>query len=288
METATAEPPRQESTTRPSSWTTQLWCVLSFGYVHSVSLGAASSARRKSSRTRSWTADALCRPDADCAPMGGARSTNSAGQPAETQQHNQPGRRSDELDADVVSFQPRFPLQELIFAHCPVPALPSHSWEFSHQIRLALSQGNRRHRVRHLADPDHGQLLIARWWPLNPSHDVQITSCLSATLTLTSSNTALISFTLAVLVQETVATVLLCRKPAKPWRLTHKSEPFLSRQPLVAQHERTRHHPRGNGRTSRHRRLATTRWLGPHPYYQLSPTQPIVLRSAIRVKSSPP
>ena len=92
-----------------------------------------------------------------------------------------------------------------------VPALPSHSWEFSHQIRLAFSQENRRHRVRHVADPDHGQLLIARWWPLNPSHDVQITSCLSATLTLTSSNTALISFTLAVLVQETVATVLLCR-----------------------------------------------------------------------------
>ena len=35
---------------------------------------------------------------------------------AESQQHNQPERRGDEFDADVVSFLPRFLLQELIFA----------------------------------------------------------------------------------------------------------------------------------------------------------------------------
>ena len=38
-----------------------------------------------------------------------------------------------------------------------VPASPTHPWEFPHQIRLALCQANRRHRVRHLADPDHCQ-----------------------------------------------------------------------------------------------------------------------------------
>ena len=40
-------------------------------------------------------------------------------EPVESQQHNQPERRSDEFDADVVSFQVRFLLQELNFAHCP-------------------------------------------------------------------------------------------------------------------------------------------------------------------------
>ena len=70
--------------------------------------------------------------------------------PAESQQHNQPGRKSDEFDASVVSFQP------LIFAHCPhQPRRPI--------IRLALSQGNRRHRVPHLAGPDRSQLMIVRW-----------------------------------------------------------------------------------------------------------------------------
>ena len=70
-----------------------------------------------------------------------------------------------------------------------VPASPTQSWEFPHQLRLALS-GVSQTRVRHLADPHHSQLL-------NLPHDVQNTSCLSATLTLTSVNTALISSTLA-------------------------------------------------------------------------------------------
>ena len=37
------------------------------------------------------------------------------------------------------------------------PASPSHSWELAHQNRLAFSRANRRHRVRHPADPDHSQ-----------------------------------------------------------------------------------------------------------------------------------
>ena len=44
----------------------------------------------------------------------------------------------------------------------------AHSRKFLHQIRLALSQRNRSHRVRHPADPDHSQLLIA-WWKIDPS-----------------------------------------------------------------------------------------------------------------------
>ena len=39
--------------------------------------------------------------------------------PLGSQQHNQTERRNDEFDADVLSFQPQFLLQELIFAHCP-------------------------------------------------------------------------------------------------------------------------------------------------------------------------
>ena len=65
--------------------------------------------------------------------------------------NNRPDEKSDEFDADVVPFLPKFPLVELVFAHCPYqPRRP---------IRLALLKENRRHRVRR---QDHGRLLSSR------------------------------------------------------------------------------------------------------------------------------
>ena len=78
-------------------------------------------------------------------------------QPLESQQHNQPERRSDEFDADVVSLQPRFLLQELIFAHCPYqPRRPIRGNSLTKSDWPLL--GESRHRVRHLANPNRSQL----------------------------------------------------------------------------------------------------------------------------------
>ena len=182
-------------------------------------------------------------------------------QPAESQQHNQPGRRSDQFDADVV-IPAAVPTSGTHLCSWSVPASPSHSWELPHQNRLAFSQVNRTHRVRHLADPDHSQILIATWWSLNPPHDVQITSCLSATLTLTSASTALISSTLAAFwlreqLQQFSHVGASQVVGGGHTRATSSSASPACPRTLVAQHERTRHYPRGNGRVTGPGRFAT-------------------------------
>ena len=53
-------------------------------------------------------------------------------------------------DADAVPFLPQFLLQELLFAHCPCQPR-HHPRKFAEQGGLALSQTNRRRRVRHPA-----------------------------------------------------------------------------------------------------------------------------------------
>ena len=118
-----------------------------------------------------------------------------------------------EFDADVVSFQPRFLLRSSLLT---VRTSLTDPVGFPHQIRLAFSQGNRRHRARHLTDPDQSQLLIARWWPLNLPEDVQNTSCLRATPTLSSANTALTSSTLAAFVSGNSCNSSPMSGPAKP------------------------------------------------------------------------
>ena len=116
--------------------------------------------------------------------------TNFYWQPSENHQDHQPERRNDEFDADAVPFLPQFLFQELIFAH-PIEEISSTNPTGS------LSQRNHRHRVRHLADPDHSQLLIAWCWQMDLFRDVECTSHLFATVTFTSANTALVSSTLA-------------------------------------------------------------------------------------------
>ena len=168
-----------------------------------------------------------------------------------------PERRSDEPDADVVSFQPRFPLQELIFAHCPYQPPRPIRWNF-----LTKSDWL---SLRRIADTDCVILpiqIIANESPLRRGkHQLSVRH----SDTHLSQHCTDISHARSVSVQETAVTVVLCR--GQPSRGRHtgatssNTQHCLSRLPCclaVSQHERTRrHHLRGNGRNSRPRRLAT-------------------------------
>ena len=112
-------------------------------------------------------------------------------QPAESQQDIQPERRNDEFDANVVSFQPRFLLQELIFAHCPHQPRLTRSREPPEQNGLALSVENCRPRVRNLAGLGDGQPLIASCWQFDLFSKMELTHHLFSTETFASPNTAL-------------------------------------------------------------------------------------------------
>ena len=183
----------------------------------------------------------------------------------------------------------------------PPPVLPSGALICSLPVPASrthpCSQGNRRHRMRHLADPDHGQLLIEGWLPLNLPYDVQNIRCLFATLTLTSANTALMSSTLAA---------FWLRRQLQQFSYVGTSQASGSghtgrraRQLLI---QAALWAPGMNERDIILEARAElpdfddsppARWPGPSdPDYHLSPTQPMVRRSemapAIRVKSLPP
>ena len=163
-------------------------------------------------------------------------------------------------------------------------------------------QRNRRHRVRHLADPDHGQLLIAWCWQMDLFRDdVECTSHLFATVTFTSAHTALMSSTLAAFWLRKQQQQLSYVGAGQTVGSGHTRATSTSAStaypscPVVSKHERKRHHPRGDGRMTR-LGLSTSqlaRWPGPSDAdFQLSPTQPIARRSetapVVRVKSPPP
>ena len=58
-----------------------------------------------------------------------------------------------------------------------VQASSIRSWKSPHQIRLALSQGCRKHRACHRGDPFHRQLLIEECPSMHLPYDAQNTGC---------------------------------------------------------------------------------------------------------------
>ena len=81
----------------------------------------------------------------------------------------------------------------------------THPRKHSVPSRLALSQRNRRHRVRHLADPDNGQILIAWCWQTDLFSDVDQSSVLCRNIHLSRQNIQAI-FARNVLAQESAET----------------------------------------------------------------------------------
>ena len=120
---------------------------------------------------------------------------------------------------------------------------------------------------------------------MNLPCDAPNTSCLSATPTLTSANTALTSSTLAAFWWRKQRQQLSNVGASQALGSGHAGAPSSAAPacpgcPVCAQHERARHHPRSNGRTARLRRLATFPLARTSDTnYQLSPTQPMVQRS---------
>ena len=123
-------------------------------------------------------------------------------------------------------FQPRFLLQELIRGHCPFQP----RWSL-HGSRVPLSHGCRKNRKR-LPRSRRCQLLIVQRQAMTLPIDAQNTRCMSTTLASISLN---------------AVGILCCPQCAE----VVDSGCFVG-----AQHERTRHHPRGLGGAPRPRRHA--------------------------------
>ena len=146
--------------------------------------------------------------------------------------------------------------QELIFARCSQSASLTHPRKLSVQSGLVLSQRNGRHQVRHLADPDNSEQLIAWSWQLDFYREVECASHQSFAETFTSSGTALRPSSPAAFWLRNQQTHLSCVGSAKtlgnvPFRASPAgaSIAYPSR-PLGTKHEREGRDPGGNARTS--------------------------------------
>ena len=172
----------------------------------------------------------------------------------------EPERRNDASDADASPFLPRFLLQELIFAHCPsASGSHTHSRKLRERIGLALSQRNRTHRVRHLADPDDRQLSAAWSWQLDPLLKVDCTGYMFATETPTSVNTAL-SGAFWLRNQEEQLSYVGTVKTVGSGHTGSTSTSASIAYPgcfVVTKPERKKHNPRGNGRVARPGRITS-------------------------------
>ena len=188
-----------------------------------------------------------------------SQSTNSVGSQQKNQQDNSQERRNDEFHADVVPFLPRFLLQELIFAHCPdQPRRPIRGKFLTKSDWLSLRgiAGTECDILPIRIIANHRPRGVGKWissvkWsapvicsPL--SHSLQPTQhlCLLRAQRFGSGNSSNSS---------------LMSGPAKPWEVDtqERRRRARARCPVVAQHERKRHHPRGNGRITTPARFAT-------------------------------
>ena len=187
-----------------------------------------------------------------------------------------PERRSDEPDAGVVSFQSRFPLQDLIFAHCPYQPPRPIRWNFLTKFDW-LS-------LRRIADTECVILpiqIIANESPLRRGKHQ---------LSVRHSDTHLgrhftdISHARSVSVQETAVTVLLCR--GQPSRGRHTGATSSSASTAYPGCLVALRFPSMNERDDIILEAMAeipdlddsppSRWPGdPDTDYQLSPTQPI-------------